>query len=145
MHTQGVALRLFNLCYARLQRKLYTALFQLLAKSFGNVAVKCGKALFKKLNHHYFAAKTAVDAGKFHTDNARTDDAKTAWNVVEAEQFGRSNHAIELRTLYGQHLCRRARSDDDAIGSVFFAVHNECFVGRKARLAPYKSNSGHRH
>ena len=101
VHAQRVALRLFNLCYTRLQRKLHTTLFQLLAKSFGNVAIKCGKALFQEFNYHYFAAKTAVDAGKFHTDNARTDDAKTSWHVVEAEQFGRGNHAFKLRSLYG--------------------------------------------
>ena len=145
VHAQCVVLRLFYLCYTRLQRKLHTALFQLLAKPFGNVAVKCGKALFQKLNHHYFAPKTAVDAGKFHTDNTRTNDAKTAWNVVEAEQFGRGNHAFELRTLYGQHLCRRPRSDDDVVGSVFLAVCHKRFVGRKPRLAPYKGNSRHRH
>ena len=75
-----------------------------LAQSFGHVAVEHGQTFLQVFYHCHFAAKAAEYGGELHADDSSPHDAEAGGDMVDVEQFGRSDYLRTVDARDGQHL-----------------------------------------
>ena len=105
-----------DLLHACAEIELHTAFFELLAQSFGDVAIEGGQTFLEVFDNGYFAAETGENAGKFHADNTCADDAKSLRNFLNIKKFSRGDAIRSGDAFDGQNLRARTRRDDDVLG-----------------------------
>ena len=77
-----------NLLHTGTHEELDATLLELFAKSLGNIAIHSWQTFLEILNNSDLAAEASENAGKLHADDACTNDAKAAWNLLNVKEFG---------------------------------------------------------